>query len=283
LAENIIPGSITIALDAGKFNKSTNRLHIEAGRDVAWVIDGQHRLAGAHLASQEGLDIELNVVALVDFGEQEQIEQFVTINREGKNVPTSLYLDLLKRLPHVKKPGEVAAERAADIANALRHRKDSIFYGRIAVTTSPRQGQQVSMVNFVRKITPYVNPEHGLLNVFTLAQQIKIVDNYFGGIRNVYPEEWKKSDCIFFKTVGFGALWNVFEDIFKECTMHGKGFGIPDIEEALNPVRNFDFAQWSGIGSGSKAEIEAGKDFQVDFMRSIEKRRAGGAKKEIRL
>ena len=93
---------------------------------------------------------------------QEQIEQFVTINREGKNVPTSLYLDLLKRLPHVKKPGEVAAERAADIANELRHKKDSIFYGRISVTTSPRQGQQVSMVNFVRKLTPYVNPERGL-------------------------------------------------------------------------------------------------------------------------
>jgi hypothetical protein len=234
-------------------------------------------------SSQEGTDIELNVIALLDFGEQEQIEQFVTINREGKNVPTSLYLDLLKRLPHVKKPGEVASERAADIANALRHQRDSIFYGRIAVTTSPRQGQQVSMVNFVRKITPYVNPERGLLNVFTLAQQIEIVENYFNAIRKVYPEEWKKSDCIFFKTIGFGALWNVFEDIFKECTMQGDGFRVQDIEEVLEPLKNFDFAQWSSIGTGSKAEIEAAKDFQVDFARSIEKRRAGGAKKQIRL
>jgi DGQHR domain-containing protein len=90
LSENIIPGSVIIALDAGKFNKGEGTLHIDAGRDVAWVIDGQHRLAGAHLANEEGVNIELNVIALVDFGEQEQIEQFVTINREGKNVPTSL-------------------------------------------------------------------------------------------------------------------------------------------------------------------------------------------------
>src|SRR5580704_7463713 len=78
-----------------------------------------------------------------------------------------------------------------------------------------------------------------LLNVFTLPQQIEIVENYFGGIRKTYPDEWKKSDCIFFKTVGFGALWNVFEDIFKECTMQGDGFRVQDIDEVLEPLRSF--------------------------------------------
>jgi hypothetical protein len=200
----------------------------------------------------------------------------LTINREGKNVPTSLYLDLLKHLPKLKTPGEVAAERATDIANDLRRNKDSIFYGRIVVTTSPGKGQ-VSIVNFVRKLTPYVNPEKGLLNLFTLSQQINIVDNYFNAVRSTYSEEWKKTDSIFFKTVGFGALMNVFEDIFKECTMQGEGFRVSDIVDVLRPLQNFDFAQWSSKGSGNKAEMEAAKDFQVDFARSVEKRRSGGA------
>jgi len=139
------------------------------------------------------------------------------------------------------------------------------------------------MVNFVRKLTPYVNPERGLLNVFTLPQQVEIIENYFATLRNVYQEEWKKTDSIFFKTVGFGALWNVFEDIFKECTMQRDGFRVRDIEDVLTPLRNFDFAQWATKGTGSKAEIEAGKDFKVDFARSIEKGRAGGAVKQIRL
>ena len=119
------------------------------------------------------------------------------------------------------------------------------------------------MVNFVRKLTPYVNPERGLLNVFTLVQQTEIVENYFTALRNVYPEEWRKGESIFFKTVGFGALWNVFEDIFKECTMHGNGFRVRDIEDVLMPMRNFDFAQWATKGTGGKAEIEAAKDFKV--------------------
>ena len=36
-------------------------------------------------------------------------------------------------------------------------------------------------------------------------------------------------DSIFFKTVGFGALMNVFEDIFKDSTMQGEGFRVSDI------------------------------------------------------
>lgn len=279
---NLIPGSIIIAMDAGRYNASKGKLRLSAGRDIAWVIDGQHRLAGAHLASQEGVDIELNVVALLDLDEQAQIEQFVTINREGKNVPTSLYLDLLKHLPKIASAGELASERAADIANNLRRDKDSIFFGRIVVTTSPRNGQ-TSIVNFVRKTAPYVNHEKGLLNIFTLQQQVTILENYFRGIRETYPDEWRKPDTIFFKTVGFGALMNVFEDVFKECTMQGQGFRVSDIVEVLKPLRNFDFEQWSSKGSGSKAEIEAAKDWQVDFSRHIEKRRAAGATKQIKL
>jgi DGQHR domain-containing protein len=279
---NIIPGSIIIAVDQGRFNASKGEIQISAGRDVAWVIDGQHRLAGAHLASTEGVEIELNVIALLDLTENDQIEQFVTINREGKNVPTSLYLDLLKKLPKLRTPSEVAAERSADIANQIRHDKNSIFFGRIVVTTSPRQGQ-ISIVNFVRKLTPYVNPERGLLNVFTLQQQSEIIENYFNAIRESYPDEWRKTDSIFFKTLGFGALMNVFEDIFKECTLQGGGFRVSDVVDILRPLKSFDFAQWTTKGSGSKAEIEAAKDFRVDFARTTEKRRTAGADKQIRL
>jgi DGQHR domain-containing protein len=281
-AGNMIPGSIIIGVDQGKYSAEQGKLRFSQGKDVAWVIDGQHRLAGAHLASQEGSDIELNVVALLNLDEQAQIEQFVTINREGKNVPTSLYLDLLKHLPNRKSSGEIAAERASDIATQLRRDNQSIFFGRIVVTTSPRSGQ-ISIVNFTRKMAPFVNPDKGLLNVFTLAQQVTIVENYFRGIRETYPDEWRKADSIFFKTVGFGALMNVFEDVFKECTMHSGGFRVADIVEVLRPLRAFDFVQWSSKGTGNKAEIEAAKEFQVDFARHLEKRRAGGTTKQIKL
>jgi DGQHR domain-containing protein len=107
-----------------------------AGTDVGWVIDGQHRLAGAEVASRGGTDIELPVIAFIGLSEPRQVEQFVTINREAKNVPTSLYLDLLRLLPN-RKPADVAKERAADLATQLRRDEESPFFESIVVTTSP--------------------------------------------------------------------------------------------------------------------------------------------------
>lgn len=277
---NLIPGSIIIAIDKGAYR--SGKIEIGGGSDVAWVIDGQHRLAGAHLASTEGRDIELNVIGLLGLEEDEQIEQFVTINREGKNVPTSLYLDLLKLLPKRKSAGELASERAADIASKLRQDKSSKFFSRIVVTTSPKQGQ-VSVVNFVRKIAPYVNPEKGLLNHFSLMEQTQIIENYFSALSSLYPQEWHKADNIFFRTIGFGAIMNAFEDVFKESALHGQGFRVADVVGLLEPLKDFDFDQWRQMGTGSAAEIEASKGYLIDLNRAVERLRRKDSRKSIRL
>src|SRR6266850_3109180 len=119
LKKKPIPGAIIIGLDKATFDEVSRELIVPKGTDVGWVIDGQHRLAGAEMASREGVDIEFPVVAFVGLNETRQVEQFVTINREAKNVPTSLYLDLLRRLPD-KKPADAARERAADLGSQLR-------------------------------------------------------------------------------------------------------------------------------------------------------------------
>lgn len=277
---NFIPGSIILGIDRGEYKNG--RLRIQRGKDVAWVIDGQHRLAGAHLASTEGVDIELSVIGLLDLDEEGRIDQFVTINREARNVPTSLYLDLLKLLPRRKTSAELASERAADVANTVRHDKSSILYGKIVVTTSPKQGQ-ISIVNFVRKLAPYVNPEKGLLNRFSLNEQCKIVDNYFLALKQAYPTEWNKTDSIFFKTIGFGAIMNVFEDVLKEATMHGEGFRVSDVAELFEPVKNFNFEQWREKGTGNKAESDAARDFLIDFGRAVQRLREHEHGKKILL
>ena len=101
----------------------------------------------------------------------------MTINREAKNVPTSLYLDLLRELPASKNPAEVAKERAADVATQLRRVENSPFYEKIVVATSPKAGQ-LSLTNFVRKIAPLVTPEKGMLSEYTEWEQQSIISNY---------------------------------------------------------------------------------------------------------
>lgn len=78
-------------------------------------------------------------MAFVGLPENEQINQFVTINREAKGVPTSLYYDLLKHLPTNTSESEVSKARAVDIAHALRKNETSPFYQRIVVIEAPKK------------------------------------------------------------------------------------------------------------------------------------------------
>lgn len=260
-----LPNSVLIALDEAKWNPTKGILSIPAGKDIGWVIDGQHRIAGAHEAKDE-TDIELLVAAFVEADYEFQIEQFITINREQKGVPTSLVYDLLSHLPGKKKPSDIAVDRAAEIANELR-RDPGPLKGRIVVTQSPGKGQ-ISITNFVRKISPLVHPERGILKTFTLPEQKKIFDNYFEAIRQIYPDEWTKSDNIFFKTVGFGAMMNVFDDIWQIVLSTQHSFSVSDIKVVLKRVSDFDFSQWNSYGSGNKAELEAAQDYRTDLLRS---------------
>ena len=256
-----IPGAIIICLDRANFDKRTSDITIPAGTDVGWVIDGQHRLAGAEVASRGGIDIELPVIAFIGLSEPRQVEQFVTINREAKNVPTSLYLDLLRVLPN-RKPADVAKERAADLATQLRRDEESPFFESIVVTTSPRSGQ-LSLTNFVRKIAPHVTPDKGILHVYTEQEQLSVISNYYKGLRQVFPREFDAKDSIFFKTVGFGALWNVFPTFFSLALKNQQGFEVRDVVAIFKRVENFDFSSWRQYGSGNQAELNAGEDIKT--------------------
>jgi DGQHR domain-containing protein len=265
LSKRTIPGAVIVAIDKGVYDGKKGTLTIPRGTDVGWVIDGQHRLAGAHQAATEGLDIEFPVVAFLGLAEKLQVDQFVTINREGKNVPTSLYLDLLKALPF-KKPADAARERATDIATELRRAEDSPFFERIVVTVSPKAGQ-ISLTNFVRKISPLVLQEKGTLNVYPEKEQRAVISNYFKGLRQVFLSEFEKRDSIFFKTVGFGALWNAFPTFFSIALANRQGFAVEDVVAIFKRINSFDFSGWIQYGSGNQAEMNAGDDLRTELLR----------------
>lgn len=264
-----MPGAIIVCFDAATFDKENNTLVVPKGTDVGWVIDGQHRLAGAEMAARSGTKIELPVVAFIGLNEIRQVEQFVTINREGKNVPTSLYLDLLKLLPN-KKPSDVAKERAADLATQLRKDESSPFFERIVVTISPKDGQ-VSLTNFVRKVSSVVIPDKGILSIYTEREQLAVVSNYYAGLRQVFQKEFDKKDSVFFKTVGFGALWNVFPTFFSLALKNQKGFEVKDVVAVFKQIENFDFSGWRQYGTGNQAEINAGEDLKAELLLAFNK------------
>lgn len=258
-AGNIIPNSIIVSLDKAKI-KEKSVIQIPFSEDSGWVIDGQHRLAGAYEAKS---DIMLNVIAFVGLEEDDQIQQFVTINREAKGVPTSLYIDLLPRLKN-KNPSDLAKERAADLATLLRRDENSPFFNRIVVTTSPKKGE-LSLANFVRKVSPLILEGKGILAAYPELLQKAVLINYYHAIKNVFPKEFKKQESIFFQTLGFGALINALPTIFSISITHYHGFTLENVITILKRIDFFDFDKWKSYGTGNSAEIQAGDDIRAEI------------------
>lgn len=260
-AGNPIPLSILVTLEKRSISLESKKVTINASKKAGWVIDGQHRLLGAKEATG---DILLPVVAFIGLSIDEQINQFVTINKEAKGVPTSLYYSLLKKLPPRLSAVETAKERAADVAMILRNDEESPFASKIVITTSPKSGQ-LSLVNFVRKVSPLVKEDNGLLSNYSPDEQAKIIDNYYLAIRNVFAKSFDRSDSVFFQTAGFGAMLNFFQFVWPICLSEKNSFAVSDVTEILQTLSHIDVEKWRTYGSGNAVETSIHKDLVAEY------------------
>ena len=264
--EHRIPNSILISFDKStKVLKGGTEIKIPLKKDAGWVIDGQHRLAGAH---ESNTNIDVVVIAFIGLKLEEQIEEFVTINKEAKGVPTSLYYDLLKKLPSQRTDTELAKERSVDLADILKKDEESPFGGRIVVVTSPRRGE-ISLTNFVRKISPLVSRKNGKFNLYTPNEQVGILDNYFKALENVFPQHFD-NQSLFFQTLGFGAIINALPTVFDLSMKNYQTFTVKDVTKILKSIDNFSFEDWKNYGTGSAAEIQAGDDIRQSLLSRLE-------------
>lgn len=278
-AGNEIPTCILVSFDKPtELDLANSVLKIPDGNKIGWVIDGQHRLAGANNAT---VDVDFFVIAYIDLPIEEQVRQFVTINTESKGVPTSLIYDLLAYLPSNKTSSEVAQEKATEIANILRKDEASPFYAKIAVVSSPKKGE-ISLTNFVRKVSPYFIKDKGKFNRYSFDEQKKIIDNYFKAIIHVWPDLADQSNSILYQTIGFGAMMNVLDIVFDYTYKIYGGFTIPDIAKTFKNVEDFQFNDWKKYGTGTAAEGQAGNDFKVTLEVRI-KETSQGDENRIRL
>ena len=262
---NAIPGAIIISCDNAIFKD--NEISIPNKENAAWIIDGQHRSAGAMEASRDGHDIELPVITFINLTEDQQADYFVTINKEAKGVPSSLYLDLLRHLPKKKTEKERLEERMADVSKELARESSSIFYQRIVSTTSPVSGQ-VSLTNFARKLRPVLHPNTGILGTYAFQEQVRIIENFFRAIQSAFPQPFAKN--VFFRTLGFGAVWRAFQVVFSASLKETGGFRVEDAARILSKIPDFDFDTWRRLGTGSSAEIQAGDDLIAELQNSLE-------------
>ena len=165
-----------------------------------YVVDGQHRLeALRHLAEDNGEkwgEYLIPFVCMVGASVRQEMEQFYVVNSNAKSVRTDLALDLLKQRAESdrgimesvfergekwKVDGQTIVERLPQDSPVWRHR--------IRFPNTPKNETTLSSAAMVTSLKALLGtPYFGAIN---LDNEIKILDAYWRGIREVLPEAFE--------------------------------------------------------------------------------------------
>lgn len=218
-------------------------------RDIARVLDGQHRLEG--LDGYDGDTFELNVALFISIDISEQANIFSTVNLAQTKVNRSLAYDLFE-LAKSRSPQKTCH----NIAVALDQNSKSPFYERIkrlGVATEGRFSETITQATFVESLLPYLTPDpqkdrdvfkrgkkpeivdagalqkHVFRNMFLSEKEVEIADviwNLFDAVREKWPVAWVSlgKGNMLNKTNGFKAIMRFLRPAYLYLTAPG---GVP--------------------------------------------------------
>lgn len=148
------PSSIILAVGSGDadYDESRGVLALRRSRDVAKILDGQHRIAG--LEDYEA-DFDVIVTVFVDMDIENQAMVFATINLEQTKVNKSLAYDLYDYV-RARSPQKTAH----NIARLLHTESGSPLQRRIKILgTATERGETISQATFVDALLPYLSKD----------------------------------------------------------------------------------------------------------------------------
>lgn len=212
-----------------------------AFRNLARVIDGQHRVAG--LKEFRGKNFQVLVSIFVGSSIADQAHVFATVNLEQTKVGRSLAIDLFE-LARTRSP----IKTCHNIAVALDNTKGSPFYHRIkrlGVATPGRDDEKITQATFVNALVKYISADpkndRDLLlrgqklervsgpesrkfcfrNLFIEQQDKmigKILEQYFLAVSKRWPTAWdfNGTGLMLNRTNGFRALMSIFGRVYSD-------------------------------------------------------------------
>lgn len=232
--------------EQGDYDKSIGYLNIPNKENIAWIIDGQHRLRGFDYSKDK--DLKVVVTAFINLPKSVQAELFRTINKEQKGINPSLSYDLIGLIENV----DDVETKAYRIVQALFNDEDSPWKGQIKMLgVGPGLTTQA---NFFSKLLPLLRKDFSNLGEDKI---IGILKNYFSAMKNTYKDIWGSKKHILTKTLGFGAFMYLLPKILNYCNEKYKNFKIENIELVLNKIKKVDFTSKKyGRFGGEKGQRE---------------------------
>lgn len=230
-------------------------------RNIARVLDGQHRIAGLRAFEGKKFDLPVTVFVGADIADQAQI--FATVNLEQQKVNKSLAYDLYS-LAKSRSPQKTCH----NVAVVLDKDPRSPFYRRIkrlGVATDGRDFEPISQATFVEALMRYVSPDpkgdrdkllrgqrmekanaadlarYPFRNLFVGEDDVKIVKvvfDYFSAIKERWPVAWSNQDRgnMLNRTNGFRAFMRAYVHVYE---LYGQADGTierSDVDAFMNDV-----------------------------------------------
>lgn len=231
-------------------------------RDIARVIDGQHRIAGLADIGEKDFDLNVSIFVGADIATQASI--FSTVNLAQTKVNKSLVYDLFA-YAKTRSPEKTCH----DIAVVLDSREESPFHQRIkrlGVATEGRFGETLSQATFVRGLLQYISRdvvadrdaakrgrsypipperyrEHLILREFFVKSHDEIIAtlmlDYFLAVSKKWPDAWNKTGrgWVLNKSAGYTGLMRFFKHAY---TYKKEKDHIPTMKEFLEIFNRTD-------------------------------------------
>lgn len=264
------PNSIIVNLDPEKArfepspNDKTGTMIIRKESNVAWIIDGQHRLYGFDYS--EGKEFDLLVSAFIGLNIGDQATIFKIINSTQKGVNPSLIYDLID----LTKDAEYLDERAHEIVKALNEDDDSPWKGLIKmIGRGPGLISQAFFINELKKML-----KDPIFKEYSAGEQIKILKDYFSALKDLFPNAWGSKKHVLCKTLGVAAVLLIMPKVLVHCSIRSD-FSKSTMYDILQGIKKVTVPTETGLEnidfSGKQLGVFGGKKGQHALAEILEK------------
>lgn len=174
------------------------------------VIDGQHRLLGFSLLTEEKQRGHLlPVIALVDYDREKEIETFVDINSRQQRIDSNLILVLKSDISWNKGTKEQQQKIAVKVAEKLNRTffKDRIYFG----TADEPKGKKLTLTTIVSSLVSNRFVGESVQDTYDKISKILAV------VQEHMPNHIREPDSYFGQNIGIRVLFRIL-NIFERNT-----------------------------------------------------------------
>jgi DNA sulfur modification protein DndB len=215
------------------------------------VIDGQHRLFGAHKATSA---LELPVSILNALDAEEEVQYFLDINTNQKGVPRTLQIEVEK----FRADRETLDQVRHKLFHELNDRPVSPLCGRLSATKSVRG--KLSHVPFKDGIDPIL--AWAVIRDLPYEKQVQVLINFLNAVREVLIDS-VGDDSRLVNAAFFQALMMSFKDIVHEVRSARKKLTEEAFTEVVEPLKGID---WDSHKGTNKPAIQSLSRHIIDLI-----------------